>query len=111
MNKNLLLELGNSLQGRVLSDSLTKTLYATDASVYRKIPTAVTFPETIKDFKTLVLFANKHKIGLIPRTAGTSLAGQVVGEGIVVDTSKHFTKIISLDEKKKAGNITTRCNS
>ncbi|OWW25884.1 FAD-binding oxidoreductase [Zobellia sp. OII3] len=101
MNKNLLQELADSLQGRVLSDSLTKTLYATDASVYRKIPTAVTFPETVEDLKTLVRFANKHKIGLIPRTAGTSLAGQVVGEGIVVDTSKHFTKIVSVDEKNK----------
>ena len=101
MNKNLLQELASSLQGRVLSDSLTKTLYATDASVYRKIPTAVTFPETIQDLKTLVHFANKHKIGLIPRTAGTSLAGQVVGEGIVVDTSKHFTKIVSVDEKNR----------
>ncbi|MBU2973179.1 FAD-binding and (Fe-S)-binding domain-containing protein [Zobellia sp. B3R18] len=101
MNKNLLQELANSLQGRVLSDSLTKTLYATDASVYRKIPTAVAFPETTKDLQTLVHFANQHKVGLIPRTAGTSLAGQVVGEGIVVDTSKHFTKIVSLDEKNK----------
>ncbi|MGJ8746006.1 FAD-binding and (Fe-S)-binding domain-containing protein [Polaribacter sp.] len=93
--------LNNSLSGDVLFDNLHKTLYATDASVYRKIPLAVAFPKDDKDIKTLIAFATKNKITLIPRTAGTSLAGQCVGEGIVVDVSKHFTKIISFDEKAK----------
>ena len=101
MNKNLILELCESLQGQLLSDKLTKALYATDASVYRKTPIAVAFPETVEDIKKLIVFAGKNKVGLIPRTAGTSLAGQCVGDGIVVDVSKHFTKIISLDEQKK----------
>ncbi|MDT7830708.1 FAD-linked oxidase C-terminal domain-containing protein [Pricia sp. S334] len=101
MDKNLLLELQASLRGQLIADNLTKTLYATDASVYRKIPLAVAFPQNCEDIKKLVGFAGKHQIGLIPRTAGTSLAGQCVGEGIVVDVSKHFTKIMHLDEKKK----------
>ena len=89
------------MQGQVLSDKLTKALYATDASVYRKTPVAVAFPKTVDDIKKLIVFAGNNKVGLIPRTAGTSLAGQCVGDGIVVDVSKHFTKIISLDEEKK----------
>lgn len=93
--------LNNTLSGDVLFDNLHKTLYATDASVYRKIPLAVAFPKDEKDIKTLIEFATKNSITLIPRTAGTSLAGQCVGEGIVVDVSKHFTKIISFDEKAK----------
>ena len=93
--------LHNSLSGDVLFDNLHKTLYATDASVYRKIPLAVAFPKDKKDIKTLIEFATKNKITLIPRTAGTSLAGQCVGDGIVVDVSKHFTNIISFDEKAK----------
>lgn len=101
LDKNLLQELGASLQGQLVSDKLTKALYATDASVYRKTPLAVVFPQTIADIKKLIGFAGKHKIGLIPRTAGTSLAGQCVGDGIVVDVSKHFTEIIHLDEQKK----------
>ena len=101
MDKNLLPQLNESLQGQLLSDKLTNALYATDASVYRKTPVAVAFPETIDDIKKLIVFAGKNKVGLIPRTAGTSLAGQCVGDGIVVDVSKHFTKIISLDEEKK----------
>ena len=102
MIKNTALEqLHNSLSGAVLFDSLHKTLYATDASVYRKIPMAVAYPKDEKDIKTLIDFATKNNTTLIPRTAGTSLAGQCVGDGIVVDISKHFTNIISFDEKAK----------
>ena len=101
MDKNLLKELQNVLDGALRFDSLNKVLYATDASVYRKIPLAVAFPAGIDDIKKLIHFATKHRIGLIPRTAGTSLAGQCVGDGIVVDVSKHFTKIMALDELKK----------
>ncbi len=89
------------MSGDVLDDKLTKALYATDASVYRKIPLAVAYPKGVEDLKILVQFASKNHIGLIPRTAGTSLAGQCVGEGIVVDTSKYFTQILHLDEEKK----------
>lgn len=85
----------------MLDDQLTKALYATDASVYRKIPQAVAFPKGVEDLKKLVQFASKNRIGLIPRTAGTSLAGQCVGEGIIVDTSKYFTRILHLDKEKK----------
>jgi len=99
--KNLLRELDGKLTGELQYDALAKALYATDASVYRKIPLAVAFPKTNEDLRTLILFAKRNQVGLIPRTAGTSLAGQCVGDGIVVDVSKHFTKIIHLDEEKK----------
>ncbi|MFH6603953.1 FAD-binding and (Fe-S)-binding domain-containing protein [Maribacter algicola] len=101
MTKYLLKELKNELEGELQTDALTTALYATDASVYRKIPLAVAFPKTIEDIKKLVRFAQKNNVGLIPRTAGTSLAGQCVGEGIVVDVSRYFTRIIHLDEQKK----------
>ncbi|WP_159948536.1 FAD-binding and (Fe-S)-binding domain-containing protein [Polaribacter septentrionalilitoris] len=93
--------LHKSLFGDVLYDDLHKTLYATDASVYRKIPLAVAFPKDENDIKILIDFATKNNITLIPRTAGTSLAGQCVGDGIVVDVSKHFTQIIHFDEQNK----------
>ncbi|NNE01884.1 MAG: FAD-binding oxidoreductase, partial [Eudoraea sp.] len=79
-----------------------KALYATDASVYRKTPLAVAFPKSEEDIRKLILFADQHGIGLIPRAAGTSLAGQCVGEGIVVDVSKHFTKILHLNKEEKS---------
>ena len=101
MDKKLLKDLSESLEGELLFDELSRAIYATDASVYRKLPLAVAYPKNPQDIKTLLAFANKNRVGLIPRTAGTSLAGQCVGEGIVVDVSRHFTKIIHLDKEKK----------
>src|SRR5690606_33768201 len=98
---NSLAQLRNRLSGELHFDALMKALYATDASIYRKLPLAVAYPKTIYDIKVLVGFSHKFNTSLIPRTAGTSLAGQCVGEGIVVDVSKHFNKIVSFDEKNR----------
>jgi len=86
------------LSGELYHDDLIKSIYATDASVYRKLPLAVAYPKNIEDIKQLIKFAKANKTSLIPRTAGTSLAGQCVGDGIIVDVSKYFTNIIHLDE-------------
>lgn len=86
-------------EGEVFTDSLHRSIYATDASVYRKIPSAVAYPSSVEGIKELIRFAGSEKIGLIPRAGGTSLAGQCVGEGIVVDISKHFTRIKNFDPR------------
>ena len=99
--KDLLKELTQQLTGELFFDDLHKSIYATDASVYRIIPLAVAYPKTKDDLKHLIAFATKNKITLIPRAAGTSLAGQCVGDGIVVDVSKYFTKILAFDEKEQ----------
>lgn len=93
--------LKSKLSGELHYDALLTSIYATDASVYRQLPTAVAFPKTKEDIKHLIQFAKTQKTSLIPRTAGTSLAGQCVGKGIVVDVSKYFTKIIDINEKAK----------
>lgn len=74
-----------------------RKLYATDASEYQELPAAVAFPASEEDIREIIRFAAAEKIGVIPRTAGTSLAGQCVGNGIVVDLSRHFTKILKID--------------
>ncbi|MAZ73740.1 MAG: FAD-binding oxidoreductase [Flavobacteriaceae bacterium] len=99
--ENKLRNLQNSLTGELKWDALHRSMYATDASVYRKMPLAVAFPRTSEDIKQLIQFARDNQTAVIPRTAGTSLAGQCVGDGIVVDVSKHFTAICKLDELKK----------
>lgn len=93
--------LKSKLSGELFHDDLIKSLYATDASVYRMLPLAVAYPKNKEDIKLLIEFAKDQKTSLIPRTAGTSLAGQCVGKGVVVDVSKYFTKILSFDEKAK----------
>jgi len=99
--KKELNQLEKKLSGELFFDDLIRALYATDASVYRKLPLAVAYPKTTSDIKAIIAFARAHNSSIIPRTAGTSLAGQCVGEGIVVDVSKHFTKIIAVNEKEQ----------
>jgi len=99
--KESLTSLAREFSGEIQMDSLTKAIYATDASVYRAMPQAVAFPKTKVDILKLIHFAKEHKTSLIPRTAGTSLAGQCVGDGIVVDVSKHFTKILELNVEEQ----------
>jgi len=94
-------ELSEKLSGELFFDTLHKSMYATDASVYRKIPLAVAYPKTKYDIKQLITFATQNQLTLIPRAAGTSLAGQCVGDGIVVDVSKHFTRVLAFDEQHK----------
>ncbi|GAB4129060.1 MAG: FAD-binding and (Fe-S)-binding domain-containing protein [Raineya sp.] len=94
-------DLKKTLSGEFFYDDTMRRLYATDASVYRQLPLAVAYPKNAEDLKKLLAFARKYKTPLIPRTAGTSLAGQVVGTGIVVDVSKHFTSILEVNEKER----------
>ncbi len=102
MISNIQLELLNTnLDGNLYFDDLMRTLYATDASVYKMLPLAVVIPKTVSDIKLLIEFANDYDTSLIPRTAGTSLAGQCVGKGIVVDVSKHFNTILDFNEADK----------
>ncbi len=94
-------QLAATLEGELHVDTTMRTLYATDASAYREMPLAVAIPASTGDIKKLIAFANTEKTSLIPRTAGTSLAGQVVGNGIIVDVSKQFTGILELNTEEK----------
>jgi FAD/FMN-containing dehydrogenase/Fe-S oxidoreductase len=98
--KSKLQQLASGLEGELFYDDTMRILYATDASAYRELPLAVAFPKTHDDLKKLIQFAGTENTSLIPRTAGTSLAGQVVGAGIVVDVSKHFTRILELNKEE-----------
>src|SRR5882724_6842980 len=94
-------QLAATLEGELHFDTTMRTLYATDASAYREMPLAVAIPKSVSDIKKLIAFAHAQKTSLIPRTAGTSLAGQVVGKGIVTDVSKYFNKVLELNTEEK----------
>ena len=87
------------LKGALYWEKHYRILYATDGSVYKKLPLAVAYPKDNEDIKIILAFAKKNNIGIIPRTAGKSLADQFIGDGIVIDVSNHFTKILSFDFK------------
>lgn len=94
-------QLAKLIEGDFRFDQLTKILYATDASAYREEPLAVALPKNKTDIGRLIRFAQKHRTSLIPRGAGTSLAGQVVGHGIVVDISKYMNRILELNTEER----------
>ena len=83
------------------TDPLHRIAYATDASAYREVPQGVAFPENEQDIVYLIETARERKTHLIPRAGGTSIAGQVVGSGIVVDISKYFKKILEINQKER----------
>ena len=96
-----LIELQENIEGKIFTDNKMLLIYSTDASAYREKPLAIIYPKTKNDIKEIILFASKHSVPIIPRTAGTSLAGQVVGKAIIVDVSKYFTKITEINEQER----------
>lgn len=86
---------------KIFTDSLHKIAYSTDASVYREVPAGVAFPETVDEIKHLLDEARQRHTHLIPRAGGTSLAGQVVGAGIVADISRHWCHILEINAQQR----------
>ncbi|HMP30030.1 MAG TPA: FAD-binding oxidoreductase, partial [Saprospiraceae bacterium] len=93
------------LKGEVYFDQTTLSLYATDASMYQMLPTMVTVPKDEEDVKKIVAFARKHNQPILPRGSATSLAGQTVNTGIVIDFTKYFNKILSIDPDAKTATV------
>ena len=89
------------IDGDIHEDRHYRIIYATDASAYREMPDAVAFPKHEEDIKALVRYASGNHLNLIPRAAGTSLAGQVVGKGIVVDVSRYMNNILEINPEQR----------
>ena len=94
-------KLQTSLEGDLYFDETMRTLYATDASPYQEMPLAVIRPRNSSDIHKVIEFAQMEGLSLIPRAAGTSLSGQCVGNGVIVDISKYMTAILELNVKEK----------
>lgn len=82
------------------TDSLHRIAYSTDASAYRELPFGVAYPESESDLRDLIREARSRGVCLIPRAGGTSIAGQVVGNGIVVDFSRHFNHVLEINKEQ-----------
>jgi FAD/FMN-containing dehydrogenase/Fe-S oxidoreductase len=92
--------LRKSLDGELKYDKITTTIYSTDASVYKEEPAAVAWPKGTSDIKKILSFAEKEKSSVTVRAGGTSLAGQVVSSGIIVDISKYMNHILEINKKE-----------
>lgn len=86
-------------------DSLTRRLYATDASIYEEMPKGVAFPKTVSDIQQLVKQSAEEGFAITARSAGTSLAGQTTGSGVIMDTSRYMSSILELSPSKKMAHV------
>jgi FAD/FMN-containing dehydrogenase/Fe-S oxidoreductase len=93
--------LAGEIEGELFYDKKSRILYSTDASVYKEEPLGVVYPANESDLRKIILFAGKEKISITMRAAGTSLAGQVVSAGLVVDISRHLNRILEINREEK----------
>ena len=100
-NQTFTESLCRELRGEVFSDDYSLGIYSTDASVYQIKPLAVVIPKHNEDVIKAIDIARGHSVKILPRGAGTSLAGQTVGESMVLDFSKYMNQILEINEKEK----------
>src|ERR1039457_597291 len=82
-------------------DKLTRQLYSTDASIYQLTPAAVAFPRNTRQASALIDAAVQAGVTVIPRGAGTGLVGGAIGEGMIVNFSRHNRQITDLDLERR----------
>jgi len=94
-------ELHKHFTGDIRDDLASRILYSTDASIYQIEPLGVVFPKTQDDLHAAVELAAKHKIPILPRGAGTSLAGQAIGEALILDCSRWLDHIVEIHPEER----------
>src|SRR3954465_9436039 len=96
-NDPLRLELERRISGEVRFDRVSRALYSTDASVYQIEPLAVVVPKTREDVVRTVEIAARHGVSITARGGGPPQAGQAIGAGIQIDTSKYLNRILEVN--------------
>jgi FAD/FMN-containing dehydrogenase/Fe-S oxidoreductase len=98
-------ELRRSVRGEVRFDDGTRALYATDSSNYRQVPIGVVFPCDTHDALEALDVCRRHGAPVLPRGAGTSLAGQSCNVAVVLDCSKHLSKVLEIDPVRRLARV------
>ena len=94
-------DIQKQVDGELRSDTTSRTLYSTDASIYQLVPYGVLIPRTMDDVQAAVETAARYRMPLLPRTAGSSLAGQAVNEALVVDFTRHLDGVLELNAEEQ----------
>lgn len=98
-------DLEAALDGEVRFDRVSRALYSTDASVYQIEPRGVVVPRSTEDVVATIAIAARHHVPVTPRGGGTSQAGQAIGAGLVLDTSKYLNRIVSIDPDARTARV------
>ena len=97
---DFLADLAPRVAGELRTDTYSRLLYSTDASIYQVMPHAVFIPRNAEDVQAAVTLAAERAIPIVPRTAGSSLAGQAIGEALIIDFSRHLDAILELNREE-----------
>src|SRR4051812_3433256 len=101
MTEALRLDLQQHLAGEVRFDPVSRALYSTDASVYQITPLVVVVPRTRDDLVRTVQIAKRHGCSITARGGGTSQAGQAIGSGLQLDTSKYLNRVLEVNVEER----------
>jgi len=102
LSDEILVKLKKSITGEVKNDPVTKVLYSTDASIHKMTPLGVVFPRNLNELQRIVALADEYQVPLIPRGSGSSLAGQAIGNGLIIDCSRYLTRLVELNPEDKS---------
>ena|SRR5689334_19763332 len=94
-------DLERHITGEVRFDTVTRALYSTDASVYQIEPIGVVVPRGREDVVRVVQIAARHRVSITGRGGGTSQAGQAIGAGVVIDTSKYLNRVLEVNVSER----------
>lgn len=105
LSPDFIAELGKHFDGEIRNDAATRVLYSTDASIYQIEPLGVALPRTQDDLIASVELAAKYRIPILPRGSGSSLAGQAIGQALILDCSRYLDRIISIDPESHTAKV------
>src|SRR5947209_14779062 len=94
-------ELQRTVTGEVRFDRGSRALYATDASNYRQVPIGLVVPRDAEDVAAALAVCREFGAPVLPRGAGTSLAGQCCNVAVVFDFSKYMNQILEMDPDRR----------
>ena len=105
LNPDFIHELQRITSADLRTDDVTRTLYSTDSSIYQIMPRGVFIPQTQEDLHAAVELAAKYKIPILPRGSGSSLAGQAVGDALILDLSRYLDNILDIDPEARTATV------
>ncbi len=94
-------DLSAAIEGEVRRDLTTRILYSTDASIYQLEPLGVVFPRSVDDLGAIVEISARYHMPVLARGAGSSLAGQAIGNALIIDCARHLTKIHEINVEEQ----------
>jgi FAD/FMN-containing dehydrogenase/Fe-S oxidoreductase len=101
LSSDFIAEINKNISGEIKTDQVTRILYSTDASIYKINPLGVVFPRNLDELAAIVEIGNRYSIPLLPRGSGSSLAGQAIGNALIIDCSRYLNRLVNINPEER----------